>query len=158
MKAALLIAVLFSVACSTGQARLGETPQQIEARYGKPVKVCDDKEMPWSEYEKNGFKIMALYLSGTCAHLEIKRANGAKLSEEEVQAALLANQAESQWVVDGESSEYSVIKFRGWKRRDGQADAAFILNETFFMVSTTKYSRFCEERQAREKKEVREMF
>jgi hypothetical protein len=64
MKPALLLCFLLLAAPAF--ARLGETTEQIEARYGKPTKTAKP-ESPATDakvYEKNGFRITVGYYEG----------------------------------------------------------------------------------------------
>ena len=61
MKPALLLCLLLSAI--PAYARLGETTEQIEARYGKPIQATKP-ESPATDaevYEKNGFQITVGY-------------------------------------------------------------------------------------------------
>jgi hypothetical protein len=64
MKPALLLC--FLLLAVPAHARLGETTQQIEARYGKPIRATKP-ESPATDaqvYEKNGFRITVGYYEG----------------------------------------------------------------------------------------------
>ena len=72
MKFLLLIAVLW---CIPAQARIGETPEQIRARYGPALPqsgfVNDGEFLPGKSdsevHEKNGIYVEVRYLEGRCA-------------------------------------------------------------------------------------------
>lgn len=67
MRPAILLFLLLSAA--TAQARLDETVQQIEARYGKPLKgvVPENPATVAGLYEKNGFRItVGFYQNKVC--------------------------------------------------------------------------------------------
>ncbi len=56
-----IIIVTSMILCAVGvQARLGETPEQIEKRFGAPT----FKGVNSNEYNKNGFEILVIYKNG----------------------------------------------------------------------------------------------
>ncbi|GEP46178.1 hypothetical protein [Brevifollis gellanilyticus] len=72
MKALLLLSVLISLA-SPALARIGETREQCEARYGKPVRV-DEKDQR-THHEKAGFQVECHFHEDKCDHLKISHAD-----------------------------------------------------------------------------------
>jgi len=73
MKPAILLCLLLLAV--PAYARLGETSEQIEARYGKPIKATKP-EGPATDaevYEKNGFQITVGYHEGKSYYEEFRK-------------------------------------------------------------------------------------
>ena len=73
MKPAILL--YFLLLAIPAYARLGETSEQIEARYGKPIKATKP-ESPATDaevYEKNGFQIMVGYYEGKSYYEQFRK-------------------------------------------------------------------------------------
>ena len=69
MRRLLVIALALTCAAGITQARLNETEQEFETRYGKPTETSD-KPTPGSDktlsYTKNGVRITAEFVKGRC--------------------------------------------------------------------------------------------
>jgi hypothetical protein len=100
MKALLLLSVLISLS-SPALARIGETREQCEARYGKPVEVWKDGST--TVHEKSGLRVKCHYYEGICDHLMFsnlaKDAEGRRLpvTETEFKTLLEANSSGQPW-------------------------------------------------------------
>src|ERR1017187_9069927 len=73
MKPALLLC--FLLLAVPAHARLGETTEQIEARYGKPIKATKP-ESPATDaevYEKNGFQITVGFYEGKSYYEQFRK-------------------------------------------------------------------------------------
>jgi hypothetical protein len=102
-------------AASLAEARLGETPDQITARFGNggPLAIIPsgpEKDLRQQIFEKQGFEIQVIFTDFSVG--ETYTASG-KLNEDQIQALLAANNEghgwkESQWGGD-----------RYWTRDDG---------------------------------------
>jgi hypothetical protein len=114
--ATLVLMLLFGT-CSQAQARLGETPNQVAARFGKGVPLYLIPHIgPWvglhlQEFKKQGFEIQVLF-----THISVGETYRAcsELTESQIQALLAANSQGHSWKEDGSSG---VI--RTWIRDDG---------------------------------------
>lgn len=94
-----MAAALLMLSAST-EARLGETPDQIEARYGKP-KMTDktaDPRLVYSRYESRGFVIDVGFLDGKSQAEIFKKPPGEQIHDSEVAALLQANSFGHKWV------------------------------------------------------------
>lgn len=60
MKTLLIVTSMLFLCAVGAQARLGETPEQIEKRFGAPT----FKGVNSNEYRKNGFEILVIYKNG----------------------------------------------------------------------------------------------
>lgn len=100
MKALLLLSALISLA-SPALARIGETREQCEARYGKPVEVSQDNANTF--HEKSGLRVKCHYYEGICDHIMFsnlaKDAEGRRLplTEIEFKTLLEANSNGQSW-------------------------------------------------------------
>jgi len=81
--------------CATALARIGETEQQIEARYGQPIKIVSASELPapgvTKIYESAGIKILVTFLDGTSASEDYSKASPGQLERSEIETILAAN-------------------------------------------------------------------
>jgi acyl-CoA synthetase (AMP-forming)/AMP-acid ligase II len=94
--------------CSTGWARLGETPEQCEERYGTAIavddadKAFDPRGATIALYEKAGLEIFVTFYRGSAVLLTFKRLHknalgNLDLSPTEVASLLNANAAGKEW-------------------------------------------------------------
>lgn len=112
MKLALLTFFFIIGATATAQARLGETPDQLAARYGQPLKEDDQKgengKIPLANvvFQKGGFEIDVTVSDGVSVAESFKKLNGDALTLGEVQTLLTANSQGFGWdaprIVQGE--------------------------------------------------------
>ncbi len=121
MKALLLLSVLISLA-SSALARIGETREQCEARYGKPLKIEEEDQA--FRYRKAGFNVTCIFRAGACVHIGFSHVADAEnevapITEPEITTLLNANAGGKPWAKDEKSSkrEYSV-----WTCGDLRAD------------------------------------
>ena len=107
---------------SSARARLGETPDQCNASYGKPVTSSKDdlKSTGVARFEKNGFDIVTTYYKGKCVEILFKKLNGQRIETEEVNALLKANKEQSSWVYEACVKPYTQVI-----RADGRALAMY---------------------------------
>jgi hypothetical protein len=119
--------LLFGTA-SIAQARLGETPEQIAARFGKTEPLLSAPSSgPWTGlhvqfFKKQGFEIQVLLANVSVG--ETYDASG-KLTENQIQALLAANCENHEW------KEFQWNGNRYWDRDDG-AKAQLVNNEFTF--------------------------
>ncbi len=103
MKALLLLSVLISLS-SPALARIGETREQCDARYGKPVRVKEEEQMV--HYEKAGYHIVCEFFEGKCEDISfnhVAKDEAGKLlplSKEELKMLMESNSGGKAWVHD----------------------------------------------------------
>jgi hypothetical protein len=97
-----LFFLLFTLALSAPalvSARIGETREQCEARYGKPTGLGED----YSFHEKSGLQVVCIYHAGKCdciAFNQLEMSADKKtlpLSDTMIQTLLKANSAGQTW-------------------------------------------------------------
>lgn len=103
MRIAILTLVLIVSLTATAQARLGETPDQLVARYGQPLSETDQKadgdKVATSEaiFQKGGYQIDVTLVNGVSVAESYKKLNGDVMSVGEVRTLLTANAQEHGW-------------------------------------------------------------
>jgi hypothetical protein len=149
MKPALLLSFLLLAA--PAYARLGETTEQIEARYGKPTRAAKP-ESPATDaevYEKNGFDITVGYYEGKSYYEEFRKPETKEprhlqeITTTELNCLLKANQF---------SPSFSPLDRREklWSN-DGRLEAVYA-NQVF----TIRSMRVEKQKEADEKKRLEE--
>ena len=88
-------------------ARLEETREQLNARYGKALKENGNKLY----YKVNGFNILFLIYSDKAALMMISRGNKRQLSDKEIQTFLEENKAGSGFRVDNSQPDDPEMKY-----------------------------------------------
>jgi hypothetical protein len=145
MKPALLLCLLLLTV--PAYARLGETTQQIEARYGKPIKATKP-ESPATDaevYEKNGFEITVGYYEGKSYYEEFRKPETKEprhlqqITTTELNCLLKANQISASYSAGGAPETL--------RSNDGQVEANYRSQ-----VFTIRYLRFEKQKEADEKK------
>lgn len=132
----LLCCALAVMLFSTTWARLDETPEQCEARYG-PAKLT--KETPkdfnvpgavTSFYNKSGLNIFVTFYDGRAGEIFFEKeekdalGNPQELSQAEIESLLAANSGERQW--KKVSPLESGFGSEGWLRDDKSALAVYV--------------------------------
>ena len=114
MRRLILIALLSFAATANLQARLEETEQQCDARYGKPTVA--DHPTPGSDktvtYHKDGVTISVEFVKGRCQQISYRGTS----SQEEVDVLIKAN-------TGGRWANYSGGSKQQFVRSDGLAKA-----------------------------------
>jgi len=121
----LSLIVLALTLAGSAHARLGETKEQIQVRYGKPVKETSSD----AQYEKQAWRIAVRYLDGKAVSETFTKAEAAEISHNEVEIILLKN-ANNDWVLlknekgrqrwqrpTGSLAEYTGKTLRLWTKR-----------------------------------------
>lgn len=94
----LLLSML--IASTPALARIGETPEQCQARYGEPVKKLSNNR---SLFQKNGILIIAEFYEGKADLLTFRKVDQniigipADFSDNEIAGLLKANGGEKAW-------------------------------------------------------------
>jgi len=103
MKHALLAGILTLLATLTAEARIGETPQEITARYGEGRKSNDRLKVSGAEtwtYSKAGFTIEVVFL-GDKSIWEIIQREGTAITDEDIKGLLkLYDTPATNWRLD----------------------------------------------------------
>jgi hypothetical protein len=112
MRTALLTLLFIVGVTATARARLGETPDQLIARYGQPLGEKDQKgegtKIPLADvtFQKGGFEIIVTVTDGISVAEIFHKINGDALTLAEVRTLLAANAQGREWeaprVVEGE--------------------------------------------------------
>ena len=135
MQTLLLIALSLCFALNIAFARLGETEEQIEARYGKPQKSVISYGHMVETYEVNGFSIMVSFMDGKSASEMYSKSDKTKLSDAELQKLLEVNALGSRWILDPTS------RFEAeWKLENGAATALSL--GICLTISSKEYHKF----------------
>jgi len=109
MRIALLTFCLVVTVAGTAQARLGETPDQLVARYGQPLSEKDQKgegdkiALADVVFEKGGFQVSVTVVDGLSVAESFKKLNGQPITTLEVRTLLTANGQGHEWDAPVES-------------------------------------------------------
>jgi hypothetical protein len=120
MKRILILAATIVIVLS-GQAfgRLGQTEEQVNALFGKPIDPgTPDKEGVTTNMYKNPtgeYHALVQFLKGHSIAEAYSRVDGGKLSEKEMSAFLQGNSAGKEWIKDPSKL--------AWERSDHRAKA-----------------------------------
>ena len=97
----LAVAAALSLAAREAAARLGETLEQCNQRYGAPRSSNSMFPVlsgaPNREYTYQGWRITAAFLKGHAAKLRYSKMNSHKIEEDEFQAILKGNVGDGSW-------------------------------------------------------------
>jgi hypothetical protein len=136
MKLALLIFLFIVGVTATAQARLGETPDQLVARYGQPLSVDDQKAegekvaLNKAVFQKGGFQIEVTISNGVSSAESFKKLNAEPFTLDEIRYLLGANTQGHGWeapqTIEGEKI---------WARDDAAA-AKLSQDGTIFLVKS----------------------
>jgi hypothetical protein len=136
MKLALLTFLFIVGVTATAQARLGETPDQLVARYGQPLSVDDQKaqgdKVAASKvaFQKGGFEIDVTLSNGVSAAESFKKLNNEPFTLDEIQYLLNVNQQGHAWEAPDKVEGEKI-----WGRDDAAA-AKLSQDGTIFVVKS----------------------
>ena len=122
-------------------ARIGETLQQCESRYGPSTALKIEAETAVYSFTKGPFTIAAIIWKGTVHNLMIsKRGENASgisqdLTEAELETFLEANRGESFWIKRTADSGNYVF----WESSDNRRRAIFEIRTGLLLLSTNEY-------------------
>ena len=125
MKTEFLTLLFIAGVTATAQARLGETPDQLVARYGQPLTEVDQKAegtkvaLANVVFQKGGFEIDVSLSDGLSVQESFKKINGQPMTVAEVKTLLAANSQGYGWEAPDEKPQGRV-----WKRDDGATATA----------------------------------
>jgi len=120
MRTFLLTLVFIVSVTAAARARLGETADQLVARYGQPLSEVDQKaegaKLPlvFVTFQKNGFQINVTLSGGISASESFKKLNGNILTTDEVRTLLTDNAQGNEWEAPQATNEQ-----KKWARDDG---------------------------------------
>jgi hypothetical protein len=103
MRIVLSTLVLVFALTTAAQARLGETPDQLVARYGQPLKEDDQKaegtkiQLANVKFQKNGFEIDVTITDGVSSEEIFRKLNGQPITVNEARVLMAANAQDRDW-------------------------------------------------------------
>jgi hypothetical protein len=140
--------ILAGILPLNGWARLGETPEQCEERYGSPSITKKEPEgflpgVTLAVYQKAGLAISVIFYKGTAGFVFFEKSeknalgNAKELSLPEIEALLKANGGGKKWRV-------ALPTIRGplgnaWELDDGSATAEYVDGPNRLAVQTAEY-------------------
>ena len=120
MRTAFLSLLFVLAVTATAQARLGETPDQLVARYGQPLSEADQKAegikvaLAAVVFQKNGIEIDVTVTDGVSVQELFKKINGQPMTLAEVRTLLNANSQGLEWEAPQQTQDGGKL----WKRDD----------------------------------------
>jgi hypothetical protein len=146
------IAIAFFLLVAPAFARIGETEQQIENRYGKSTLTVSTGNEPLQKvYQSSGLNITVTYLDGVSQREIFTKQDGSELSKNEIAILLEANTAGSKWIEDPTAT--SLAGMQGWKLELGGRTAAFSRDKTRLVITTDLVQKVFNQRKAEDEKE-----
>ncbi len=103
MRIALLTLILTVSLAASAPARLGETPDELVARYGQPLNEADQKNegvkvaLANVTFQKGGFQIDVAITDGVSVAETFKKINGDPITVAEARVLLAANAQGREW-------------------------------------------------------------
>jgi hypothetical protein len=162
MKALLLLSVLISLS-SPALARIGETPEQCEARYGKPVKTLEKGLRRGAVYEKAGLQIQCEFHDNKCEYIYFKHlennADGSKkfFAESELEILRDANSGGKEWTLPEKRHEtFQTLRCGGLEAFYPHDRPSYLLITTQAHRDRTKAERQAEEEADKAEKKAKE--
>lgn len=111
-------------------ARLGETPAELVARYGKPIK----SDSSGASFRKSGFTIQARLIDGKCEQILYVHQEG-PMDADQIAVLLTANKGTSEWGKGMALNADYVLE-----RKDKSAVACIIEESKVLSVQSAKWS------------------
>ena len=111
MRYALLTLALFPAMTAVVHARIGETPDQLVARYGQPLNEVDQKPdgtkiaLAKVTFQKGGFKIEVTITDGVSQMEFYTKISGQPITVEEARVLLTANAQGMEWSPPHQTSD-----------------------------------------------------
>jgi hypothetical protein len=128
MKASLLVLFLLIGLTSSAWARLGETENQLIARYGQELLKTNVKipgtqlTFDFLQFVKSGYSVQVSLVNGVSSEEEIHKPRNESITDEEAQILLNANSQGHPWVEDTLKTDVP----RKWHRDDGATAELFL--------------------------------
>ena len=100
----ILILIIVLITANQLYARLGETEEQIEARYGKPFKVSKvSNDLTEKIFKSKGFWVMVSFTKGISHGEYYRKLDKTELAFNEIAIFLKANSNGQEWIVISET-------------------------------------------------------
>lgn len=161
-----MVFIAFTPLYQQATARIGETPEQCQARYGEPVKA--DKDNEDRQFLKDDILITVKFYKGQADYIffESKKmvspAQLKGLSDSEVQGLLDANGGARSWIRSkpDHSPDYkpgkNILNYgpAKWWTKDGMLLATQLGCAEFLIVTKDHQQRFEEEEKAKKNKKL----
>jgi hypothetical protein len=147
MKQLTLIIVVLVSASVSAFARIGDTKQQIEARYGKSIGTLS---MGDEHYRSSGLDITVAYIDGVSQSEFFMKQDGSELSENEIAVLLEANVGGSKWIEDPSARLTGNL---GWKLESGGRIAGYSHRSKALMIVADLAAKVFTQRKAAAAKE-----
>ena len=132
MKTKILL-FLMAIAASSASARIGDTPEQCQQRYGAPYK----SQAPWTYYKKSGFILMVSFYEGKVDCISYRKVEenalgkGVDISDNEIDQLLKLNAGQATW------KKRRVISMdREWQTEDDSLSAFYKTFDNFLSIAT----------------------
>jgi hypothetical protein len=130
-RSAVLVIAVLAFSANALFARIGETEQQIEARYGKGrFTLSIDYQL---FYQSSGINIVVTFIDGVSQSEFFKNQDNSELSKNEIGLLLEVNAAGSKWIEDPNARLAGV---QGWKLQSGGRHAAYSLAQRSLLIQT----------------------
>jgi hypothetical protein len=136
MRAPLVVITFVAMLATSAHARVGETVNQVEARYGKPQKVFIDRaELRKAGYGYHGFMIIVYFSGGISKRESFGRPDLPKLPAQTVNEILALSVREG-------TTWQPILKERGdyyWVSSDKKVVAQFAAPGNVLLVQDRKF-------------------
>lgn len=130
-----VILIAFASLCQQASARIGETPEQCQTRYGKPIAVDNDEGITSFTFKKASIIIDVYFYNGKADTINFHKVNSKgkciALSENEVQYLLETNSGGIKWK---EPKILTAIGDKLWETEDGKIRANYSNGPDYFTL------------------------
>jgi hypothetical protein len=145
------VAIALLMLVSSAFARIGETEQQIEARYGKTIRTLSKGNQPLQKaYQSSGLDIAVTYIDGVSQSEFFSKQDKSELSKNEIALLLEANAAGSRWI---EVPIARLAGLQGWKLEPGGRRAGYSESNRMLVIQTDLADKVFAERKAEAEEE-----
>lgn len=138
--------IVFVSLYQQASARIGETPEQCEVRYGKPVRI--EKKDESKIYLKTGFRINIFFIEGKAVTMIFEKMDkdlsriSHQITTNEVQSLLQSNSGGKEWeevMLPEERRRVMTDKYwpKLWKTKDGERKAVWDTSGHRLLITTT---------------------
>ena len=140
------IAIALMMLVSQAFARIGETEQQIEVRYGKSIgTLSSGNELLRKAYRSTDLNIVVMYIDGVSQSEIFTKQDGSEFSKNEIAILLEANAAGSKWIEDPTAR---LVGMQGWKLEAGGRKAGYSESARGLLIQTEVADKVSAERKA----------
>ena len=136
MKPAVLTILVSIISAGAGFAHIGDDERQIEAIYGKPAKVLEEKDTTRKVgYAVGSVAVVVDFVNGISRREAFAKQDTSALKDDEIQQMLNVSSVENTtWKEEtGKGGD------RTWKRSDNKVIAIFPARATFLYVQDPSY-------------------